>query len=147
MGLLTTLKPDWWFSAHLHVRFQAAVAHGGRAPGPNEQAAAPAPLAVPNPDEIAIDDDDIENAGSAQGEVLQADEDPVAQPSAPPRNSDEIVLSDEEEEVAVPPPPPPPPSETKFLALDKCLPKRQFLEVSYPVVVATLTCSFLMVER
>ena len=132
MGLLRTLKPDWWFSAHLHVRFQAAVAHdGGRAPGSNQQAASPVPLAVPNPDEIAIDDDDdIENGESAQTEALPADDDLATQSSAPPRNSDEIILSDEEEEVAVPPPPPPPPSETKFLALDKCLPKRQFLEVS-----------------
>ena len=29
MGLLKTLKPDWWFSAHLHVRFQATVVHNG----------------------------------------------------------------------------------------------------------------------
>ena len=128
MGLLRTLKPQWWFSAHLHVRFQARVVHDVGL-GSSEEAAAPVPAAVPNPDEIVIeDDDDDENGGSAQA---NADDPPPAMATtALPRNSDEIVLSDEEDEVAVPPPPPPPPSETKFLALDKCLPKRQFLEVS-----------------
>jgi len=120
MGLLKTLKPEWWFSAHLHVRFQATVIHNESLPGSTQQPPAPSSAAVPNPEEIVIDDDDIENAEPT----------PAVQSSAPPRNSDEIVLTDEENDVAVPPPPPPPPSKTKFLALDKCLPKRQFLEVS-----------------
>ena len=28
-GLLGTLRPEWWFAAHLHVRFEARVKHGG----------------------------------------------------------------------------------------------------------------------
>lgn len=119
MGLLQTLKPEWWFSAHLHVRFQATVVHDENLPSSTQQPLAPGP-SVPNPEEIVIDDDDIEVVEPAL----------AVQSSAPPRNSDEIVLTDEENDVAVPPLPPPPPSKTKFLALDKCLPKRQFLEVS-----------------
>lgn len=98
MGLLQTLKPSWWFAAHLHTRFEAVVSHGPPQPVASVEGT--------NPDEINISDDhDI------------------------PRNPDEITLSDEENEVAPPPVPLPPPKETRFLALDKCLPNRQFLEV------------------
>lgn len=95
MGLLRTLKPKWWFSAHLHTRFVATVPHG-----------TPVVPKVDNPDEIAIDDEDEE-----------------------PTNPDEILLSDEENEV-MKPPQQVSYSETNFVALDKCLPNRRFLEVS-----------------
>ncbi|KAF8920817.1 lariat debranching enzyme, C-terminal domain-containing protein [Mucidula mucida] len=103
MGLLHTLKPAWWFAAHMHVKFTATVEH------PPEPI-----LYVDNPDEITIEDDEV-------------------MPSAPPtrNNPDEIMLDDEETDVVAPPPAPPqqPPNrETKFVALDKCLPKRKFLE-------------------
>lgn len=125
MGLLCTLKPEWWFSAHLHCRFEAAVAH------PPDTA-----TEGTNPDEIAIKDDDSFNE-------LIPDSDKHAEAStAPPAtristNPDEILLDDEEEEVAAPPPPPPPPSQTKFLALDKCLPRRQFIEVCVYTFMST----------
>lgn len=59
------------------------------------------------------------------------DEQPPAIPTADPpstseANPDEIVLDDEIETVTLPPPQP---HATRFLALDKCLPRRQFLEV------------------
>lgn len=65
-NLLRHLKPNWWLSAHLHVRFEALIKHGKR-----------------NNDELELD------------------------------------LSEEEET----------PQETRFLALDKCLPRRKWLEV------------------
>ena len=116
MGLLKTLKPEWWFSAHMHTRFTATVEHEG---------AHGYPVAPPvlNPDEISINHDEFEASPPTHPPAMEA-------AKCIPRNPDEILLDDEEENVDVPPPPPPPPPfETKFLALDKCLPKRQFLEV------------------
>jgi lariat debranching enzyme len=132
MGLLKTLKPEWWFSAHMHTRFTATVEHEGVR---REQVA---PLPVQNPDEIRIEDDDFEGSvptRSARTPAVEAVE-------CVSKNPDEITLDDEEEGVHVPPPPPPPPSETKFLALDKCLPRRQFLEVipSVNVLSGSLNC-------
>ena len=81
---------------------------------------------VGNPDEIAIDDDDDEEAGFDAPSGGAAT---VQTASTASQNPDEITLEDEIETVE---PPPPPPPETKFLALDKCLPRRQFLEASVP---------------
>ncbi len=100
MGLLRTLKPCWWFAAHMHVRFEATVAHS---PGP--------PAKADNPDEITIDDEDIDG--------------PPAEPQR--GNPDEISLDDEEVEVVAPPPIPASRSETKYLALEKWMHKKQFL--------------------
>ena len=102
MSLLRNLKPSWWFAAHLHTRFEARVQHDP--PGP------PA-ATVSNPDEIVIGDED----------------DDFAVPSTTaPENPDEVALENEvEADVLVIPLAP---RETTFLALDKCLPRRQFLE-------------------
>ncbi|KAF9529908.1 lariat debranching enzyme, C-terminal domain-containing protein [Crepidotus variabilis] len=122
MGLLRTLRPEWWCSAHLHVKFEGVVRHI------EEPTETIAPPAIKNPDEIEIDDEDFD--------VPLAGTKPAANP-------DEIKIDDEEEdpvptplvpepasEAEVPTPPPHPGFvKTKFLALDKCLPKRQFLEV------------------
>jgi lariat debranching enzyme len=190
-----TLAPDWWFAAHLHVRFEARVVHGQLEP---EQSGGEQ-VAGANPDEIVIDDlDDVGpssseprvSSSSATAEqladksvdgaecsrmlnpahtsngkladagaievatadepavgIVNVDADPearivVRRAKAKESNPDEIALDDLEEEVEAPPqlptaPVAPSPSsealkgtrETKFLALDKCLPRRHFLEV------------------
>ncbi|TDL21479.1 DBR1-domain-containing protein [Rickenella mellea] len=71
MGLLKVLKPEWWFAAHMHVRFTASVPH-------------------------------------------DADDRPPALPT--------FENPDEPPKTAVR-------RETKFVALDKCLPTRQFLQL------------------
>jgi lariat debranching enzyme len=126
MGLLRTLKPDWWFSAHLHVRFQAVVVHDADVEGPSA-AIAQEPLDVSrNEDEIVLDDEEEDVAPSSAANIVQ-------EPPDISRNQDEIILDDEEEDVAPPPlPPPHARRETRFLALDKCLPRREFLEVNAP---------------
>ncbi|KAK1236408.1 lariat debranching enzyme [Marasmius sp. AFHP31] len=110
MGLLRTLKPEWWFSAHLHCRFDATVVHQ------NDQGSAS--TAGTNPDEIAIEDDFDDSTNDVSNK----------QPHST-SNPDEIALDDEEEEVVPVPTARAPPSVTRFIALDKCLPKRDFLEV------------------
>ena len=146
MSLLRNLQPTWWFAAHLHTRFEARVRHDPSPPGvgreqPSSSSSSssgppPPPQAGSNnPDEITISDEDEEVEG--QGEFdAQSGVGPAATMSSEPsiaiasQNPDEIILEDEIETVEPPPRPPPPPHETKFLALDKCLPRRQFLEAS-----------------
>ena len=106
MGLLRSLKPQWWFAAHMHTRYEARVVHESRSKLQG--------ISTQNPDEILIQDDNFRRNVQP----------PPAENSF--LNPDEITLNDE---VAIVETPPPPSSETKFLALDKCLPRRQFLEV------------------
>ena len=120
--LLRNLRPTWWFSAHLHVRFEATVHHDSTAPATGGSAPVPPPP-VQNPEEIAIDDEFDAPPTQESREAEHAGEDAERARA----NPDEITLDDEEAAVA---PPPLPPSTTRFLALDKCLPNRQFLEVS-----------------
>ena len=102
MSLLRNLKPSWWFAAHMHTRFEARVQH---------DPLGPPTLAVSNPDEIAIGDED--------------DDFDTPTDTTVPQNPDVVGFENEIETIAAPPPAP---RETKFLALDKCLPRRQFLE-------------------
>lgn len=116
MGLLMTLRPEWWFAAHLHVKFEGVFRHESRT-GLWEATQKEA-----NPDEIEIDFDD-------ENPSMVVAQDTVSNPSESAMHSG-IDFSD----VAPISQAPIPAqqinrSETRFLALDKCLPRRDFLEV------------------
>src|ERR1700761_6138580 len=77
MNLLRNLKPAWWFSAHMHTRFEAEVLH--------EPAPSSVPATAPNPDEIIVDDD-----------VDEVDTPAALERSMGNTNPDEIALDDEQ---------------------------------------------------
>lgn len=76
--LLNTLKPKWWFAAHLHVKFEASVMHNRNAMKQENQATSTSFIGLESECETGMN------------------------------------LSEQM---------------TKFLSLDKCLPKRQFLQL------------------
>ncbi|OLL26374.1 Lariat debranching enzyme [Neolecta irregularis DAH-3] len=88
MHLLKTLKPRFWFSSHLHVKFAAIFKHK-------------VTTKVENPDEIAIDLDD-----NTQVETPSAGD-----TTAPKEDGPRF------------------PEETRFLALDKVLPRRDYMQI------------------
>ena len=87
------------------------------------------PVVLANPDEIVISDEDVDEGNIATGVALMSNVRPTTS-----QNPDEITLVDEEELVEPVPRSAVPQSETKFIALDKCLPRRAFLEVFFVVV-------------
>ncbi|CCH60106.1 hypothetical protein TBLA_0C03020 [Henningerozyma blattae CBS 6284] len=84
-SLLTHLKPSWWLSAHLHVRYRATIRHAKQ----------------DNPEAIDLDLD-LEETSPSQDTTTSQD------------NKKENTNTS---------------LKTEFLALDKCLPGRRWLEV------------------
>ncbi|KAK6506448.1 hypothetical protein TWF506_011358 [Arthrobotrys conoides] len=124
MGILRKLKPTYWFAAHMHIKFPAVVDHG-EAPGlvakdeHDDWTRVDDTLQAKNEDEIDLDIDDGDDI--------------------PPQNEDEkqkrsvhnTLLESPTRALssALYPSPPTTSTRTHFLALDKLLPRRDFLQI------------------
>ncbi|KAG8630219.1 hypothetical protein KVT40_001838 [Elsinoe batatas] len=163
--VLERLRPRWWFSAHLHVKYAAVVEHqqipkevaevvnGGAEknadeidlddddapPVVNGSSIAPAK----NDDEIDLDMDDDDDAGPPTNGQLQGANgapEPVTEEPAPSNSEVSDSLRAQLPEAFTRQRSPPPASlpfpenitntKTQFLALDKCLPNRDFLQLT-----------------
>ncbi|TPX57380.1 hypothetical protein PhCBS80983_g03869 [Powellomyces hirtus] len=139
--LMKRLRPSYWFAAHLHVKFAAVFRH--EAAQPLLGAGKPVAAEVENPDEINIGSDsedeaaagaaktlaesdktpeaggelDSVKAAEAQMETDLAQADPGKAANGGSHNGLPIDAKKSNEQI------------TKFLALDKCLPGRDFLQV------------------
>ncbi|KAJ6258772.1 LOW QUALITY PROTEIN: hypothetical protein Dda_6825 [Drechslerella dactyloides] len=126
MGMLRKLRPRYWFAAHMHVKFAALVDH---AAAPRTEAAdddagdwtaitEDAPAAK-NADEIDLDMDDDSTAAPEPSKEKQ---------TAPAPTSTSTAAEAEVKAETYPSPPTTNP-QTRFLALDKLLPRRDFLQI------------------
>jgi lariat debranching enzyme len=134
--MLDTVKPKWWFSAHLHVKFAATVRHTSEPPTPPTNASV---LLVPSqvPDKsigkegnnAAQTSADVAHGNEAENKA-ELEKDEAISPSKTDaaeeddetkflalESSDRCAGADLTDQM------------TKFLALDKCLPRRQYLSV------------------
>ncbi|CAE7124918.1 unnamed protein product [Rhizoctonia solani] len=159
MDLLRSLRPTYWFSAHMHCKFEAVVDHEpetGESSAPSlgqtstvtgqaEKDLLGGTAAAANPDEIQLDDLDdtptshpplaanppsLSGPGLNPDEILiEDDEDgsgaaPLASSASATEANDSTARSGKVEDSQ-----PLPKNSTRFLALDKCLPRRPYMHV------------------
>lgn len=127
---LKYLKPRYWFSLHLHTRFTALVKHqpkAKRTTSPRTETL----VQAKNSDEIYLDMENLEDTPEINVELSGPAESPASGNTVPPTAVSELAVQTDssakekqdsafciEDN-----------DETYFLALDKCLPRRRFLEI------------------
>ncbi|KAK0766999.1 hypothetical protein N5P37_000729, partial [Trichoderma harzianum] len=136
--VMDRLRPQYWFSAHLHVKFAALKKYDASGAKEVVQVDNPPEAAPPvqdNPDEIDLDmdDEDVEKPGdttkdvTAEAGITTGDvpEDLRAQlPASFARPTAKLRRTPGQ-----PVPPGIENKEVRFLSLDKCLPGRHFLQL------------------
>lgn len=167
--VMDRLRPPYWFSAHLHCKFAAAVEYGQAGEqnsprmlaadgerhtatndvknadesglnGEHPQASLDPPVPIKNDDEIDLDieEDDIPNNAPASTPTTATHPAPQLPSDPGPVPSDirsqlPAAFTRPKSQQGNPQPLPPPPGitnqHTQFLALDKCLPNRKFLQI------------------
>ncbi|KAI0113665.1 lariat debranching enzyme, C-terminal domain-containing protein [Nemania sp. FL0031] len=148
--VMDRLRPAYWFSAHMHCKFTAIRTYEPPSAEPNKTTEvavedAPAPISEPeqatgNPDEIDLDDEDD---GPAAGETQNAEESAASAPQPPTSGVTDELRAQLPASFAAPAPTDQGPkarpgqpvpltitnTTTRFLALDKCLPGRKFIQL------------------
>ncbi|PHH89239.1 hypothetical protein CDD83_6430 [Cordyceps sp. RAO-2017] len=139
--VMDRLRPPYWFSAHLHVKYAALKKYHASDASPVDSREEAPPLAKQkdaNPDEIDLEMDD---GGDDNGGAAGQNDGPEKKEKEPATNevSDELraqlpaSFARPAPKVKRTPGQPVPPgienTEVRFLALDKCLPGRHFLQL------------------
>ena len=129
--VMDRLRPYHWFSAHLHCKYSAVVRHTPRA------AIETAHSKPRNEDEIDVTMEDSESEAEEKRAPLATEQKASSAESAssvPKSLKDQLPASFRQADKAEPVSKAPVPeaiknTTTRFLALDKCLPKRSFLQL------------------
>ncbi|KAK6345923.1 hypothetical protein TWF730_010263 [Orbilia blumenaviensis] len=125
MGILRKLRPTYWFAAHMHIKFPAVIDHEE---APREAAKEDEgdwtqlekTIDAKNEDEIDLDMDD-DDAPPSKSEVKQGKQ--------PAEEVSTAASASSSSPSALYPSTPTTNRRTHFLALDKLLPRRDFLQI------------------